>query len=123
MSTAVLISYMTLTEGFDSTSVDCVILGRQSRSESTLIQMIGRGLRSHPGKTDCLVIDFTGRADVYDIINYWRLDGDKPDSEGSEPTEREVTPKDLDALSATFPNLVNSPGCRPSPIPLVPSIP
>lgn len=108
MSTAVLISYMTLTEGFDSTSVDCVILGRQSRSESTLIQMIGRGLRSHPGKTDCLVIDFTGRDDVYDIINYWRLDGEKPEREESEPTEREVTPKELDALSATFPNLVNS---------------
>ena len=108
MPTAVLISYMTLTEGFDSTSVDCVILGRQSRSESTLIQMIGRGLRSHPGKTDCLIIDFTGRNDVYDIINYWRLDGDKPETESAESAEREVTPKDLDALSATFPSLVNS---------------
>lgn len=108
MPTAVLISYMTLTEGFDSTSVDCVILGRQTRSESTLIQMIGRGLRSHPGKESCLVIDFTGRDDVYDIVNYWRLDGEKAETESMERGQRETTSEELDALTATFPNLVNS---------------
>ena len=56
-----LISYMALTEGFDASETDCVVIGRTTKSESTIIQMIGRGLRQHPGKLDCLVINYTGR--------------------------------------------------------------
>ena len=109
-TTAVLINYMTLTEGFDATDVDCVILGRNTRSESTLIQMIGRGLRIHPGKTDCLILDFTGRQDVHDIINYWRLDDEelKAASGESEPRKREPTEHDLDRLQTAFPDILST---------------
>ena len=108
-TTAVLINYMTLTEGFDATDVDCVILGRNTRSESTLIQMIGRGLRTHPGKKDCLILDFTGRQDVHDIINYWRLDDDEPNEpHESETREREPTEHDLDRLQTAFPDLLSA---------------
>lgn len=54
----VLISVGTLTEGFDEPSLDCVLLARPTRSMALLIQMVGRGLRLHPGKEDCLIIDF-----------------------------------------------------------------
>lgn len=108
MPAAALISYMTLTEGFDSTAVDCVILGRQTRSESTLIQMIGRGLRSHPGKESCLVLDFTGRNDVYNVINYWRLDDTSPDQTATERVPRGASESELDTLTATFPRIVSA---------------
>jgi superfamily II DNA or RNA helicase len=61
----VLVNCMVLTEGFDSQPVSCVILLRPSSHKSTMIQMIGRGLRTvdpelYPGvtKNDCIVIDF-----------------------------------------------------------------
>lgn len=61
----VLINCMVLTEGFDSQPVSCVGITRQCSSKSTLIQMIGRGLRTvdaekYPGvaKRDCLILDF-----------------------------------------------------------------
>ncbi len=54
-----------LTEGWDHPPTSCVVLLRPSSFKSTLIQMIGRGLRTvdpneHPGviKTDCIVLDF-----------------------------------------------------------------
>lgn len=54
-----------LTEGFDYPPIACVVLLRPSSYKSTMIQMVGRGLRTvdpseHPGvvKTDCVVLDF-----------------------------------------------------------------
>ncbi|API60577.1 hypothetical protein BSL82_15840 [Tardibacter chloracetimidivorans] len=54
-----------LTEGWDHQPTSCVILLRPSSYQSTMIQMIGRGLRlvdpeRYPGvrKDDCIVMDF-----------------------------------------------------------------
>ncbi len=62
---AVLVNVAVLTEGFDHPPTSCVILLRPSSCKSTMIQMVGRGLRTvdpaeHPGlvKTDCVVLDF-----------------------------------------------------------------
>ncbi len=49
-----------LTTGFDATNVDCVVLLRPTNSPGLFVQMVGRGTRLHPGKTDCLVLDFGG---------------------------------------------------------------
>lgn len=46
------------TEGFNAKRVDCVALLRPTLSRALYIQMVGRGLRLHPDKTDCLVLDF-----------------------------------------------------------------
>lgn len=61
----VLINVMVLTEGWDCQPVSCVLLLRPASYKSTMIQMIGRGLRTvdpdrYPGivKDDCIVIDF-----------------------------------------------------------------
>lgn len=45
------------TEGFDAPETDCVILLRPTQSRALWCQMIGRGLRTAPGKTDCLILD------------------------------------------------------------------
>ena len=87
---AVLLNYQALTEGTDIPLIDCVILGRSTQSESTIIQMVGRGLRKAEGKDDCLVLDYSGRKDMDSIIHYWRLD--EPREKGGPRPSRTGTP-------------------------------
>ena len=61
----VIVNVAVLTEGWDHPPTSCVVLLRPSSYKSTMIQMVGRGLRTvdpeeHPGivKTDCVVLDF-----------------------------------------------------------------
>jgi len=49
-----------LTTGFDATHIDCVALLRPTLSPGLYYQMVGRGFRCHPGKQNCLVLDFGG---------------------------------------------------------------
>ncbi|KAI7841556.1 hypothetical protein COHA_004727 [Chlorella ohadii] len=57
----VLTNCMILTEGFDQASVSCVIMARPTKSTGLYIQCIGRGLRLHDGKSECIVLDLTDR--------------------------------------------------------------
>lgn len=64
-SAQVIVNVAVLTEGWDYPPASCIILLRPSSYKSTMIQMIGRGLRTvdpaeYPGivKTDCIVLDF-----------------------------------------------------------------
>ncbi len=61
----IIVNVAVLTEGWDYPPASCVILLRPSSYKSTMIQMIGRGLRTvdpaeFPGvvKKDCVVLDF-----------------------------------------------------------------
>ncbi len=54
----VLTNCAVLTEGFDDPSIAAVMLARPTKSPGLYTQMVGRGLRTYPGKRDCLVIDF-----------------------------------------------------------------
>lgn len=47
-----------LTEGWDSPATACVLNARPTKSDLTYTQMAGRGLRTAPGKDDCLLLDF-----------------------------------------------------------------
>jgi len=47
-----------LTTGFDAPNIDCVALLRPTMSPGLLSQMVGRGFRLHPAKSDCLILDF-----------------------------------------------------------------
>jgi superfamily II DNA or RNA helicase len=57
-----------LCEGYDETSVNCVLMCRPTKSQSLYIQCVGRGLRLHPGKENCLVIDFTDKGHNLDSV-------------------------------------------------------
>ena len=46
-----------LTEGFDEPRVDCIVMARPTQSRLLYAQMVGRGTRRHPDKSDLLVID------------------------------------------------------------------
>jgi DNA repair protein RadD len=61
----VVVNVAVLTEGFDAPPVSCVILTRPCSYKATMVQMIGRGLRTvdvdeFPDvvKTNCIVMDF-----------------------------------------------------------------
>jgi ATP-dependent helicase IRC3 len=56
--TQVLANVAVLTEGFDDPGVSCIAMARPTRSEGLYTQCVGRGTRLHPGKTDCLILDF-----------------------------------------------------------------
>ena len=53
----VLLNCGVFTEGTDIPNIDCVLLSRPTKSRNLLVQMIGRGMRLHPQKKDCHVID------------------------------------------------------------------
>lgn len=49
-----------LREGIDEPQIKCIILGTPIGSYRSFLQMVGRGLRTHPEKDRCLVIDHGG---------------------------------------------------------------
>jgi DNA repair protein RadD len=49
-----------LTHGFDAPNIDCVALLRPTNSPGLYYQCCGRGFRLHPGKSNCLILDFGG---------------------------------------------------------------
>ncbi len=53
----VLLNCGVFTEGTDIPNISCVLLARPTRSRNLLVQMIGRGMRLHPGKENCHIID------------------------------------------------------------------
>ena len=60
----VLTNVAVLTEGFDDPGVACIAMARPTRSETLYAQCVGRGTRLHPGKADCLVLDFVDLSDL-----------------------------------------------------------
>jgi DNA repair protein RadD len=57
-----LVNVNVLTTGFDAPNIDCVAILRPTMSPGLWYQMVGRGFRLHPGKQNCLVLDFGGNA-------------------------------------------------------------
>ena len=89
----VIVNVAVLTEGYDYTPTACIVLLRPSSYKSTLIQMVGRGLRvvdptEYPGvvKTDCLVLDF-GTASLKHGSLEQEVDLHGFDAEGEAPTK------------------------------------
>ncbi|KAL8969257.1 MAG: hypothetical protein Q9183_002082 [Haloplaca sp. 2 TL-2023] len=60
----VLLNCGVFTEGTDIPNIDCVLLARPTRSRNLLVQMIGRGMRLHPGKDNCHIIDMVASLEV-----------------------------------------------------------
>lgn len=68
------------TEGTDLPSIACVILGAPTSSSNRYQQQVGRGLRLHPGKRDCVILDVTGVTKRHKLATLVNLGGaDRPD--------------------------------------------
>ncbi|KAK3353560.1 P-loop containing nucleoside triphosphate hydrolase protein [Lasiosphaeria hispida] len=79
----VLVNCGVYTEGTDIPNIDCILLARPTRSRNLLIQMIGRGMRLFPGKTNCHVIDMVSSLET-GIVSTPTLFGLDPDELVSE---------------------------------------
>lgn len=55
----VISNFGVLTEGFDAPKTAAILMGRPTRSPTLFTQIIGRGLRPYPGKSDCIIVDLT----------------------------------------------------------------
>jgi len=53
----VIANCMVLTEGYDESSIEGIILARPTKSSLLYTQMIGRGTRLHPGKENVTIVD------------------------------------------------------------------
>ncbi|MBC7658929.1 MAG: DEAD/DEAH box helicase [Chitinophagaceae bacterium] len=73
-----LVNVSVLTTGFDAPHVDLIAMLRPTESISLYQQIVGRGLRLAEGKTDCLILDYTGLG--HDIFSP-EIDQDKPSAE------------------------------------------
>ena len=91
----VVVNVAVLTEGFDAPPISCIVLTRPCSYKSTMVQMIGRGLRTvnqeeHPGiiKTDCIVLDFGTSVLTHGSLDEGvDLDGAQANKAGSAPTK------------------------------------
>lgn len=63
----VLCNSMLLTEGWDCPSVDCVVVLRPTKVRNLYSQMVGRGTRLSPGKSDLLLLDFLWMTDKHEL--------------------------------------------------------
>lgn len=70
-------SVQVLTTGFDSPRVDCVLMARPTKSQGLYVQCVGRGLRLHPDKDDCLILDVSSSSDDNSLVSMPNLAGKK----------------------------------------------
>jgi superfamily II DNA or RNA helicase len=73
-------------EGTDLPSIACVILGAPTSSGGRYRQRVGRGLRLHPGKRDCIILDVCGVTSRHKLATMASLAG---------ADQTEDTPDDL----------------------------
>ena len=79
----VIFNVRVLSTGFDYTGIDCIVFGISTASIALYYQIIGRGTRIDPEKTDCLICDLGGNVSrfgrVEDIVfeqgKMWRMFG------------------------------------------------
>jgi len=64
-----LVNCAILTTGFDHPATDAVVMLRPTLSPGLYVQMVGRGLRLHEAKQDCLVLDFGGNVRRHGFID------------------------------------------------------
>ncbi len=85
--TRALVSVGMVTTGFDAPNVDLIVLLRPTMSSVLHVQMIGRGLRTVPGKDHCLVLDFAGNTVRLGPINDVLIPRQKGEGKGEAPTK------------------------------------
>ena len=100
-SLEVVVNIGTLTTGVDW-DVRCIILARPTKSEMLFVQIIGRGLRTAPGKDHCLILDHSdnhSRLGFVTDIDVLHTELAKGDAKTSVVTDRIRLPKECPQCS------------------------
>jgi DNA repair protein RadD len=82
-----LVNVNVLTTGFDAPNIDCVAILRPTMSPGLFYQMVGRGFRLHPGKQNCLVLDFGGNALRHGPVDQLKTPGQAANGTGEAPAK------------------------------------
>jgi len=82
-----LVNVNVLTTGFDAPNVDCIVLLRPTASPGLYYQMVGRGFRLHPEKTDCLVLDYGGNILRHGPVDAIRIADRQANGNGKAPAK------------------------------------
>jgi len=94
-----LISVSALSKGFDVSDVEVIIMCRPLKSSlAEHIQILGRGLRIHEGKTECIVLDLAGNmlrfwdemSDFFETGEVVLDDGKKKEKKKPKPREKKA---------------------------------
>jgi DNA repair protein RadD len=75
--------------GVDAPAVSCIIQLAPTQSLVKYLQSIGRGLRTHPGKPDCIILDHAGNSERHGsplLAREWSLDA-KAKKKGAKKSE------------------------------------
>lgn len=99
----VLCNSMLLTEGWDCPSVDCVVVLRPTKVRSLYSQMVGRGTRLFPGKTELLLLDFLWHTDRHELCHPSHLiaENDEVANAMTKQIEEAGIPLDLELVEQT----------------------
>ena len=84
-----LVNVDVLTTGFNAPHVDMVVLARATESAALYVQMVGRGMRTSPGKANCLLLDYGGNVLRHGPIDDVRAHGKDASVEPGEPPARQ----------------------------------
>jgi len=57
------------TTGFDAPNVDAIAMMRATRSAGLYVQMVGRGMRTSPGKDNCILLDYGGNIRRHGVLD------------------------------------------------------
>ena len=90
-----------LTTGYDFPALDCIAFLRSTMSPGLYLQMAVRGMRTHPNKTDCLVLDFAGVVSTHGPITAVQPPKKAGQSDGEAPVKVCDNCHELCHLSAT----------------------
>jgi superfamily II DNA or RNA helicase len=95
----------------DAPSIGCIILLTPTQSVVKYLQSIGRGLRTHPGKTECIVLDHAGNVKRHGLPTdprAWTLDAVEKKKNAK---KSEVPVKTCPVCFATVPSIVTDCQC------------
>ncbi len=97
-----LVSVNVLSVGFDAPNVDAIALLRPTLSPGLYYQQVGRGLRLHPSKADCLVLDFAGNIKRHGPIDALQARPVRSGSGSGEPAPTKECPQCLEIVLAAY---------------------
>lgn len=97
-----LVSVNVLSVGFDAPNVDAIALLRPTLSPGLYYQQVGRGLRLHPSKADCLVLDFAGNIKRHGPIDALTVSPVRSGSGNGQPAPTKECPQCMEIVLAAY---------------------
>ena len=97
--------------GVDAPTIGCIILLTPTQSVVKYLQSVGRGLRTHPGKADCIVLDHAGNVKRHGLptdLREWTLAAVEKKKNAK---KSEVPVKTCPVCFATVPSIVTDCQC------------